>query len=165
MAAYNYLQQSVLDSCSISEKDDDSFFHPTLLNHTGYAYDGNLYAAGVLDPSSQASWFLELSSTVRGTPAFPSDLLVVLSQASLSMLETANETVLLWMLFYYRDPAVYSNNFSDQIASFSPQSLTWGNGRLSVLSASDPGSPFSLYAVLTIDFVEDGAYVDYSVNP
>lgn len=162
-ATYQYLQQSVAASLIIGQKDSDSFFHPVTLNHTGFAYDGFAYVAGVQNPASQASWFLELSSPTRGAAVFPSEVLVVLSQASLSMLDTTDETVVLWMLFYYMDLGCYANNFSATVASFSPQSLTWGNGRLSVVSAYDPGSPFSLVAVLTIDFVADQAYVDYSV--
>jgi hypothetical protein len=164
---YNYLEQSVIASLTIAEKDDDSFFSPVLWQHTGFAFDGNYYDQGLLVAGTQASWFTEPVTAQRGnSAAFPDNVLVVLSVASLSMLNTSNDTISLWMLFYYMDTGAFPNNFTSGIASFSPQSLAWGNGRLSVVSAADPGSPFNgPYAVLTFDFVADQVYMDYALIP
>lgn len=165
--AYNYIEQSVIASLSIAEKDDDSFYSPVLLSHTGFAADGYFYNQGVVNLTQQASWFTEPVSGQRGpAAAFPSNVLVILSQASMSMLATVNEQIILWMLFYYLDQGALPNNFTTSTASFTPQSLAWGNGRLSLVSAADPGSSFNgPYAVLTLDFVTDQAYIDCSLIP
>lgn len=163
---YQFFQQSVTASLTIAAKDDDSFFAPVLYRHTGFAADGFYYNQGVVT-TQQASWFTEPVSVQRGPgQAFPSYVLVLLSQASLSLMDLSNNTVAMWMLFYYLDQGAFPNNFTQTVSSFSPQSLAWGNGRLSVVSSGDPGSPYAgVYSVLTLDFTTDQSYVDCALIP
>jgi hypothetical protein len=163
--AYQYLSQPVLASLSFGVKDDDSFFNPTGLGHTGFAFDTNHYTAGVLDAGHAApSWTAEGSSATRGPlAAFPEQTVVVISEASFAILDATTDALNLWMLFYLCDFFAYPSTFAGDVASFTAESATWASGLLSItLKAVSSASTFA-GAVLTYDFAADSVYVDYSL--
>jgi hypothetical protein len=92
------------------------------------------------------------------------------NEASLATLDTTNDTIALWMLFYYLDVGAFPEQLhcrdrQRRGSSYTPQSVTWANGLVSVVSKGDPGNLFSPYCVLTLEFVQDSAYVDFSIAP
>lgn len=159
---YSPLQQPVLTSLSISLKDDDSFFNPGLLGHTGFAYDGFMYAEGTQNPTQRASWFTETPSATRGSMAtFPTQAVVLISGGSLTILDASSATLTPWMIFIYCDTYAFPNNFPGTLVSFSAVSATFAAGRLTIVLNADPGAIGMTVAVLTLDFAADSAYIDY----
>jgi len=170
---YNFLGQSILASCLIQIRDDDSFFNPVALQHTGFAYDGNYYAAGVpgfvgSPPVSQASWFLEGVSTFRGaTGPFPTAGLVLLSPAALSIFEDSSVPLTLWMGFLLGDGLALSDNYTygATTVGYTPSAVQYANGIVTVTMTPDPGSSNQSILAVNIDFIQDTAYLDSSVAP
>lgn len=161
-ANYNSLQQPVLTSLSISAKDDDSFFSPTRLGHTGYAYDGFMYSAGIRNSSQKATWYTETPSPTRGSLAtFPTQAVIVVSGGSLTILEAEADVLTPWMIFFYCDTFAFPNNFPGTLVSFSARSASWASGRLTIVLAADPGAIGMTVALLTLDFASDSSYIDY----
>jgi len=164
--SYTSLTQPVLTSLTISVKDDDPFFNPVELTHTGFAYDGFMYNGGVQNPSQTASWYSEGPSLTRGTLAsFPTDAVIVVSAGSLTILDATANPLAMWMLFYYCDQYAFPNNFQGAIESFSSVAASWGAGKLTVVMVADPGSEAMPAAILTLDFATDSVYIDYAATP
>jgi len=158
--AYDVTQQPVYTSLLCSMKDAESFFAPTALAHTGFAADGLAYTAGVLTGAPAASWATEVTSATRGPlKTFPTETLVVVSHAALTLYDVTSNQMSLWMTFYLDDLFGYSSNPFGTITGYTPTSATWSNGYLSIVMAPDPGSA-SGPNVLTIDFVHDTIYAD-----
>jgi hypothetical protein len=158
--AYNVLTQPVVASQVIAARDDDAFFFPQRLGFTGFAADGMWYQAGVQQPSHVASWYLETASDTRGTlQSFPTNALVIISKASVSIYDTSQETLTLWMVFYKNDEYVVPTNFITT-GSYSPVSVSWSSGVLSVVLAPDQGAPTQDYGMLSIDFSQDSVAID-----
>jgi hypothetical protein len=168
--AYDYINQSVLTSLHIAPKDDDAFFNPQRLTHNGFAWDGYKYVNGVKDLSTRPSWATEGGSDTRGIlETFPTDAVVLVSAASVAILDATTTSLRLWMLFYTVDSyAIPVNPIAGQtvdggIASFTPKSANWANGVLSIVMEADPGSTAMPVAVITIDFTTDTVFAEYSL--
>ena len=163
--AYDVLGQSVNTSLLIGVKDDDSFFNPTGLVHTGFAFDAKHYTAGVLDVGHAApSWAAEGESATRGPlVAFPEQVVVVVSEASFALLDATTDALNLWMLFYLCDFFAYPSAFPNEVATFQPVSATWAAGKLSITMQAVSSAPAYATAVLTYDFAADTVYADYSL--
>lgn len=129
-------------------------------------------------------------SPYRGDQAdFPTYGLVLLSPVSLAILDQAlpvaqAEALPLWMLFLLGDNFLLGNNFNGSIQGFLPQSLAYADGIISVTYSPDPGNqpgysqgehpivppyptPYpsvgvTSHMVVSIDFVQDSAYLDVS---
>jgi hypothetical protein len=159
--SYNVLNQPVVGSTLVTAMEDDAFFYPQRLQFTGFACDGYWYEAGIQNPAIQASWATETPGPTRaGTPSFPTNALVLISQASLSIFDISSGTVQLWMLFYKNDEFSYPTNFIATASSYSPLSVAWSSGVLSVLLAPDAGSVAQASALLAIDFSQDAISLD-----
>jgi hypothetical protein len=159
MITYDYLNQPTLASLLIFQKDQDSFFTPISLSHHGFAADGYFYTAGVKNIAEVASWSSEGASTTRGPlPSFPAQALVIVSRASLAIVDATQSFLPLWMLFYMADTNAYPNNPFAQEAGFLASEASWANGRLTVSMPPDPGAAPQAPFVLTVDFVEDRIY-------
>ena len=165
-SVYAYLSQPVAASLSIAIRDDDSFFNPVRLGHTGYGFDGVYYTVGVPNTAQIASWSSEGVSATRGALAsFPTAAVVLVSSASVSILDATTDSLNLWMLFYLSDGYALPNNFTGGSLSFTAGHATWADGMLSILLKSDPGAVTVPVASLTFDFSGDAVYVDYSLPP
>ena len=171
--AYDYLNQDIQASALILMRDDDSFYNPTL-GHYGFAADGTRYTAGVQDSVSgpvYASWYTELPSAYRGSKAtFPNAGLILLSKASLVILDETTRALNLWMQFLLADTLALTNNFENGTLSFTPRSLTYADGVISVIYEPDegatditPGAGAASHMVVTLDFTQDKAYLDVAV--
>ena len=159
---YDYLNQSVLASTLCTARSSDSFFYPTTLGHTGYAFDGYMYSAGVKQ-SVQASWVTEsLHSATRGAnAAFPTQGLVLVQRASITICDASNTQLALWMIFYYGDGLGYCNNPAPNPSvptSYTAAEVSWANGILNVLLSPDPGSFNQSPISLVINFITDEIY-------
>ena len=65
--AFNYTDQDIIASLTIGVKDVDPFYNPETNGLTGYAYDGNYYLNGVIQPLvSKATWATEAAGESRG---------------------------------------------------------------------------------------------------
>lgn len=165
MAAYDYINQSIQSSLLILPKDDDPFFFPTQLAHTGFAWDGFLYDGGVRQVQ-QASWYTEPQGPYRGPlQTFPQASLVLLSKVALTILDETNTNLPLWMQFLLQDMQALANNFNNTIIGFTPESLTYAGGVLTVLGMPDPGSTIQSMLAVSLDFVNDTAYLEVAVTP
>lgn len=150
MAAYDFIDQNIVASCLIQPHDDDSFYNPVRLKHTGYAFDGQFYSLGVQQLSHQAaSWWTEFTmggNAYRGDQAdFPTYGLVLLSPVSLVILDQANPVALatllpLWMQFLLGDNNALANNFNAAVQGFLPAALSYADGIISVTYSPDPGN-------------------------
>lgn len=160
--SYNYLGQSGVASALITPRDNDSFYNPTIMNHTGFAADGKLYANGVLvEPVSYASWYTESPSNFRGsTPEFPTNCLALLSKVSLCLFDGSHRNVPMWMTFLLADDRLLTNNFNNSTTGFTPSSLTYSKGVISVLSVPDEGA-IQTNLLTNIDFARDTASIDF----
>jgi hypothetical protein len=165
--AYDYLNQEVVATCLIQSSDIDSFYNPTALTHTGYAFDGFYYTNGVQDSTRRASWFIEGTSSYRGSgQPFPSSGLVILSRVALTILDVTTVTagLVLWMQFLMDDSFMLTDNFNGGLQGFSPKGLSYADGILSVEYSTNPGSTAVTTAMVgTIDFSQDKAYVDVAI--
>jgi len=157
--AYNYLNQPTLTSLLAFQMDGDSFFSPISLKHTGFAADGYLYAAGVQNVAQIASWSSETQSITRGPlPSFPALVLVIVSRASLCILDATQLSLPLWMLFYLADSYAYADNYLGANIGFLAAEASWANGLLTVSMTPDAGAVAQAPLVLTMDFVQDKVY-------
>lgn len=162
--AYEYLNQPVITSTLCFQRDADSFFSPVSLKHTGFAFDGSVYAAGVKTAGASASWFSEPQGPTRGPlPSFPTQALVIVSRASVSILDATTEALNLWMLFYLADGNAYADNAQAEVAGYVASTVTWANGLLSITLSPDAGSTVQAPVVVTFDFVQDLVYADTAV--
>jgi hypothetical protein len=185
--AYDFIDQNILASTNIQPLDDDSFYFPVRNQHTGWAFDGKYYQAGVLQPGVQPpSWFTEAFSVFRGsTQAFPTYGLVLLSPAALSILDQSTPVktapqLPLWMLFVLGDNNALANNFNNSNQGFLPKSVCYADGVISVTYSPDPGNqPDNLVhpiltppptppsaqssMVVSIDFTQDRVYLDVAL--
>jgi hypothetical protein len=173
MASYNYLGQSYLiipkpgvSSCLAFPRDNDAFFNPTTTGHSGYAFDGQLYAEGVLvSPSQQASWFTESSGPFRGpSGAFPQSALILFSTNSLTIYDETQQNLPLWMQFVLADNYLLTNNFNG-ISSFTASEVSYAQGVISALSLPDPGMSLQTNLVVNIDFTQDTASIEFLTGP
>lgn len=145
---YNFIDQQTVSSCLIQGYTDDSFYYPTTNQHTGFAIDGNYYLQGVLQPDhAKASWFTEFGTNdFRGsTAAFPTYAIALLSTASLVILDQSKavsraENLPLWMQFILGDNNALTNNFNGALQSFSPTSVCYADGIISVTYSPDAGN-------------------------
>jgi len=173
MIPYDYLDQSIQASALVQVRDDDSFYNPSL-GHTGFAADGTHYTAGVQDSVSgpiYASWFTEVPGAYRGTKAvFPSAGLILLSKVSLVILDETTRALNLWAQFLLGDTLALTNNFENGTLGFTPRSLSYADGVISVTYEPDegavnitPGSGPASAMVVTLDFTQDKVYLDVAV--
>jgi len=185
---YNYINQSMVASCLIQPKDIDSFYFPTSQSHTGYAWDGTLYSAGVQQAGPvYASWYSEGQGTYRGVlKTFPQSGLVLLSKVALTILDGSSLPINLWMLFLLQntlvDPTSASptgfalvDNFNSELNGWSPSGLAYADGVLSAIFTPDYGNKslvssdstsFNVNSimVINIDFSQDRVYLDVAVD-
>ena len=165
MANYNYLNQSIVSSCLIESKDIDSFYNPTTLRHTGFAWDGQLYYQGVLQPGPvYASWYSEGAGTFRGSlQTFPQEGLVLLSKVALSILDESTTNLTMWMQFLIQNDYAFPDNFNDELNGWRPSGLAYADGILSITYIPDYGNqPDNILSnmVVSIDFTQDKVYLD-----
>ena len=159
--AYGFMTQAVLSSVLCFQRDADSFFSPETLQHTGFAFDGSYYVNGVATPGRIASWYSEQESITRGPlQTFPTQALVLVDRASLSILDASTADLTLWMIFYLADGRAFTNNIQGGPEGYLPGSVSWSNGLLSVVFQPDPGSTAQAPVVITIDFTQDQVYAD-----
>jgi hypothetical protein len=155
---YDYIDQNILATTLIQPHDDDSFYNPVRNLHTGFAFDGNHYTLGVVDgPTSpwvtnggnlQATWWSEaqFGNPYRGDQQnFPTYGLVLLSPVSLVILDQAIPVAVatalpLWMQFLLADNNALGNNFNGSIQGFTPSSVCYADGIISVTCVPDAGN-------------------------
>ena len=143
--------------------DADSFYNPVGLGHTGFAFDGNSYTAGVLG-TTKASWFLESQSITRGVlTEFPTQILVLVDRASVTILDATSQALNLWMIFLFADQNAYADNSQQTTAGYIASSVTWDNGLLTIGMTPDAGSTAQAFEAITFDFVQDQVYLDTSI--
>lgn len=159
--AYDYLNQAIQSSLLIVPKDDDPFYNPVSLGHTGFAFDGTLYDGGVqVGGPVYASWYSEAPGAFRGNlPAFPLAALVLLSRVALTVVDETQFSLPLWMQFVLADNYGLSNNFNTQLVGWTPQSLTYGGGIIAVGYQPDAGSQNQNTLSVNVDFVQDSIYL------
>jgi|SRR5208337_631392 len=175
---YDYLNQVIVATALIQPHDDDSFYNPTTNFHFGYAADGNFYLNGVWQVGHpQASWATETTGSYRGDGAsFPTAGLILLSPVALTILDQSTPTLdatklPLWMQFLLSDMFALANNFNDALNGWTPSGLAYADGVISVIYTPDSGnqtvtSPpttIDTTMVVTIDFVQDTAYLDVAL--
>ena len=168
--ATDYINQAILATCLIEPKDNDSFYNPTTMGHTGFAWDGTLYNAGVqvipvgsppLSPPVPApvyaSWYTEAvnGATFRGdTPTFPQAGLILLSRVSLTILDETSSALTMWMQFLFQNNIIdpdssppqaagsyaLTDNFNSELNSWLLSGLAYADGVLSVICTPDYGN-------------------------
>lgn len=162
---YDYLDQDIQATALIQVRDNDSFYNP-LLGHTGFAADGTRYTAGVQDSGPVfASWYNEAAGLYRGTKVtFPNAGLILLSKVSLVILDETTRALALWMQFLLNDAYALTNNFSGGSVGFTPHSLCYADGVISVTYLPDEGAVDILSKmIVTFDFTQDTVYLDVAV--
>jgi|SRR5271157_3916381 len=189
---YDFIDQNIVASCLLQSHTNDSFYNPAVNFHTGFAFDGNYYSLGSpVAGHLKASWFTEFgvnSSTRGSTAAFPAYGLVLLSSASLVILDqgkavTEASQLPLWMQFVLFDNGMLANNFNGSLQGFAPSAVCYADGVISVTYTPDAGnqpsglahpilSPYAppypavsaqSHMVVSIDFAQDFAYLDVAV--
>ncbi len=163
MAAYDYINQSIQSTCLIEPKDIDSFYNPVTESHTGFAWDGTYYAAGVQQLTNgvptYASWYTEGQNDYRGIlPTFPQTGLVLLSKVALTILDGSTSTLTLWMQFLLHNDYALANNFNNSLNGWLPSGLAYADGILSVIYTPDGAGTSNM--VVNLDFTQDQAYLD-----
>jgi hypothetical protein len=156
--SYDYIDQSIVATCLIQAHDNDSFYNPIPLQHTGFAFNGFHYTLGVQDGMSspwvsnggnlQASWWTETQTgnEFRGDQQnFPTYGLVLLSTVSMVILDqstpVAEATALpLWMQFLIGDSNALANDFDGAIQGFTPSGVCYADGIISVTYYPDQGN-------------------------
>jgi hypothetical protein len=201
--SYNFIDQNIVSSCLIQAHTDDSFYNPIPNQHTGFAFDGNHYTLGVQDSIAspwvasggnlQATWWTEAQSgnPYRGDQQnFPTYGLVLLSPVSLVILDqsvpvSVATALPLWMQFILSDNTMLANDFDGAVQGFSPSSVCYADGIISVTYTPDPGNqpgysqsqhpiltpypaPYPVVGVdsnmvVSVDFGQDSAYLDVAV--
>jgi hypothetical protein len=163
VGSYSFLSQPVITSALYVQMDADSFFNPVALGHTGFAFDGNSYTLGVLGTST-ASWFTEPPSATRGDlPEFPTQILVLVDRASITILDATTTALNLWMIFLFADENAFADNSQQTTAGYVASSVTWNNGLLTIVMTPDAGSTAQAFEAITFDFVNDQVFLDTSV--
>lgn len=162
--SYDYLNQSVMATELILPKDCDSFYNPQTQGHNGYAADGYYYSYGVAQNIPQASWFTEPPGDYRGnSQPFPSSGLVLLSKAALTILDESTPSLSMWAEFLLSDTYALTNNYNSTLQGYTPSSLSYANGKISVTYEPDSGATGAKsIMVVTIDFTQDKVYLDVS---
>jgi len=146
--AYDFIDQNIVASCLIQSHTDDSFYNPVVNSHTGYAFDGNYYSVGaVVNGHQKASWFTEFGTNpFRGDQAaFPAYGLVLVSPVSLVILDQSTSVsqasaLPLWMQFVLGDNNALANNFNGSEQGFTPRSVCYADGIVSVTYTPDAGN-------------------------
>jgi|SRR5579863_2019162 len=194
MAAYNYLNQDIVATALLQPYDNDSFYNPTINNHTGFAADGTHYTNGVQDAGPVfASWYLEFASPNTGLPqpqrgstaVFPTYGVILLSPVAMTILDQSSpvpkaDELKMWMEFALADTYMMANNFNNSPQGFTPSGLSYADGVISIIYTPDSGNldngpgtlppvspPYSsiTHMVVSIDFTTDGAYLDVGILP
>ena len=191
MATYDYINQAIVASCLIQPKTIDSFYNPVSQSHTGYAWDGTLYSAGVQEAGPvYASWYTEGAGDYRGNlPTFPTTGIVLLSNTALTILDGSTFALNMWMIFLFQNvlitPSTGSpgglgfalvNNFNSELNGWKPSSLAYADGILSAICTPDYGNQsgasldstsynINSNMVIHIDFSQDRVYLDVAVQP
>ena len=162
MSAFLIIPRPGVSSCLISPRDNDSFYNPISMGHTGFAYDGTHYNVGIQQyPVVYASWYTEGSSPNRGTTStFPSIGIALLSQVDLTIYDESNTNLPLWMRFILADSYLLANNF-DGLHGFTPNKVSYAEGVISVVCDSDPGLELQTTLVINIDFSQDSASIEF----
>jgi len=155
---YDFIDQNIVATCLIQPHDNDSFYNPIPHQHTGFAFNGNHYTLGVQDGAAspwhaaggnlQATWWTEAQSgnPFRGDQQnFPTYGLVLLSPVSLVILDqstpVSEATALpLWMQFLLGDNNALANDFNGAIQGFTPSSVCYADGIISVTYTPDSGN-------------------------
>jgi hypothetical protein len=155
---YDFIDQNIVATCLIQPHDNDSFYNPTPTKHTGFAFNGFHYTLGVQDGMAspwvanggnlQATWWTEAQSgnPFRGDQQdFPTYGLVLLSTVSMVILDqsipVAEATALpLWMQFLLGDTNALANDFNGAIQGFTPSSVCYADGIISVTYYPDSGN-------------------------
>lgn len=154
---YNFIDQNIVSTCLIQAHTDDSFYNPVVNSHTGYAFDGSWYTLGVVDNAHiKASWFTEFgTNSFRGNQAaFPQFGLALLSPFSLSILNQGTsvahaEDLPLWMQFLLGDNNALANNFDGSVQGFTPTTVCYADGIISVTYTPDSGNQLYLHPTLS----------------
>jgi hypothetical protein len=157
---YDFIDQNIVATCLIQPHDNDSFYNPRPLLHTGFAFDGNHYTLGVQDGMASpwvanggnlhATWWTESQNgPFRGDQQnFPTFGLVLLSPVSLVILDqstpvgVANDLPL-WMQFLLGDSNALANDFDGAVQGFLPSSVCYADGIVSVTYTPDAGNQAS----------------------
>jgi hypothetical protein len=177
-SSYDYIHQDIVATALILPTENDSFYNPVANLHTGFAFDGRLYRAGVPIASgspptyTHATWWTEYTSLpnpYRGDQAnFPATGLLLLSPVSLTILDQSNQALPMWMQFLLCDSFMFANDFSTGNSNYpnpllngwNPSGVTYADGIVSVIYTPDigaysvdaeaAGSPPSLVGPFTI---------------
>jgi hypothetical protein len=170
MANYSYLTQSIQSSCLILPKDIDSFYNPVVKTHTGFAWDGTYYIAGVQQAGPvYASWYNEGVSAYRGLlKTFPQAGLILLSKVALTILDESTSALTLWMQFLLSNNFALTDRFNSDLNGWTPSGLAYADGVLSVTYSPDAGNGEGGYGVTSnmvvhLDFSQDTAYLDVAI--
>jgi hypothetical protein len=183
--SYNYTNQSIRATCLIEPKDNDSFYNPVSMSHTGFAWDGNYYKAGVQKPGV-ASWYAESTGAAyRGdSAAFPRAGLILLSRVSLTILDETTPALNMWMQFLLQSNVLspsttagsfaLTNNFNGEFNGWLPSGLVYTDGVISVIYTHDYGNETGVTTdgtsynidsnmVVNLDFCQDSVYLDVAL--
>lgn len=161
----------VFCSCLIHADPNDQFFNPSWgdgAKLTGYGANGSLYTNGVEDPNTKAAWWTEAlgggdAVTRSGTQPFPSTVLVLVTDQSISLLNQT-DNLSMWMIFKKKPDNAYSDTFNlDANARFVPSRVDYDSGVIQITFNPAEGSSVVSTAVLCLDFVQDFIYVDVSL--
>lgn len=158
---------NVLSSCIIRKEPGDLFFYPEN-GLTGYGYDGKLYSGGTIVPGIFSSWYSEGTGSYRGSlQTFPLSALVLITDVSMAIYDQSTD-LNTWMIFLRKDQGMLLNNYDASTIGFTPKSVQYNGGVITVEFSPDPGSTRQTNIFLHIDFVQDTAYADvphYPVHP
>jgi hypothetical protein len=152
----------IIHSLRVEKTPIDPFFNPQI-GLTGYAYNGVYYENGLMiSGASPASWFTEAPGVFRGLVApFPSNALVLLTDASISIMDITAEMTM-WMVFLRGDTTAFCHNFDKYQSGFKPVSVSYSNGAILVNLSSDAGATTKGNAALILDFANDKVRLDMS---
>jgi hypothetical protein len=165
--SHQLLGNTVVSSTLATFAETDAFYSPVLGELTGYAADGYMYNVGIKDETKSAPWAIESAGAWRGSKReFPAHALILLTDASLSILDR-DDSYAMWMLFVRRDDFGFTNNpFGKILAGFSPRTLSFHSGIISVHCVPDNGAmEFQDLITLYFDFVKDQIYFDSPSTP
>jgi hypothetical protein len=125
---------------------------------------------GASQPTAQvntpSSWYSEASGPYRGTKVtFPNAGLILLSKVSLVILDESTRSLALWMQFLLSDTFALTNNFNGESNGWTPKSVCYADGVISVTYLPDEGSmapPDGIVSrmVVSLDFAQDTVYLD-----
>jgi hypothetical protein len=164
---HHIVGNEIIASTLASFSTTDAFYSPQDGELSGFAADGFMYNIGVKDETKSAPWALEAPGPWRSSKReFPNNALILLTDAGMSIVDR-DDNYALWMLFIRRDDFAFTNNPFDKIvAGFTPTSLSFHNGIISVQCTPDKGAnQFQDLITLYIDFVKDQVYFDSPSRP